>query len=71
MSADHDLLAKVGRVTGAIEPGGMGEVMLPVRGGTEAFSASSADPAEEIPAGTRVVVIDHEPPRTVVVTRYP
>ncbi len=49
----------------------MGEVMLPVRGGTEAFYAYSTDPAEEIPAGTRVVVIEHEPPRTVVVTRYP
>ena len=71
MSADHDLLAKVGRLTGAIEPGEMGEVMLPVRGGSEAFYAYSSDPTEEIPAGTRVVVIEHEPPRTVVVTRYP
>jgi hypothetical protein len=71
VSADHDLLAKVGRVTGAIEPGEMGEVMLPVRGGSEAFYAYSTDPTEEIPAGTRVVVIEHEPPRTVVVTRYP
>jgi hypothetical protein len=70
-SADHQLLAKVGRVTGAIEPGEMGEVTLPVRGGTESFYAYATDPTEGIPAGARVVVVDHEPPRTVVVTRYP
>jgi hypothetical protein len=71
VGVDHDVVAKVGRVTGAIEPGSIGEVTLPVRGGTEAFYAYCADPGEEIPAGTRVVVVDHEPPRTVVVTRYP
>jgi hypothetical protein len=71
MSADHQVVAKVGRVTGAIEPGSMGEVALPVRGGTETFFAYCMDPAEEIPAGTRVVVVDHEPPRTVIVSRYP
>jgi hypothetical protein len=71
VSVDHDVLAKVGRVTGAIEPGSIGEVSLPVRGGTETFYAYAADPADEIPTGTRVVVVDHEPPRTVVVSRYP
>jgi hypothetical protein len=71
VGADHQVLAKVGRVTGAIVPGSIGEVMLPVRGGTEAFFAYAADPSEEIPAGTRVVVVDHEPPRTVIVSRYP
>ena len=71
MGADHEVLAKVGRVTGSIEPGTIGEVMLPVRGGTEAFFAYASDPSEEIPAGTRVVVVDHEPPRTVIVSRFP
>jgi hypothetical protein len=71
MSTDHQVVAKVGRVTGAIEPGSMGEVTLPIRGGTESFYAYASDPSEEIPAGTRVVVIDHEPPRTVIVSRYP
>lgn len=60
----------MGRLSGAITPGGMGEVMLPVRGGSEAFYCYAADPTEAIPAGTRVVVIDHEPPRTVIVSRY-
>jgi hypothetical protein len=71
VATDHDVLAKVGRVTGTIEPGQMGEVSLPVRGGTESFFAYASDPAETIAAGTRVVVLDHEPPRTVVVTPYP
>jgi hypothetical protein len=68
---DHQLIGKVGRVTGAIDPGGMGEVMVPVRGGSESFYAYASDPAEEIPRGTRVVVLEHDPPRTVVVSRYP
>lgn len=49
----------------------MGEVMLPIRGGTEVYFAYAADATEEIPKGTRVVVLDHEPPRTVIVSRYP
>ena len=71
MSADHELIGKIGRLTGAIAPGEMGEVTVPVRGGTEAFYAYSSNPGEEIPAGTRVLVLEHEPPRTVVVSPYP
>ena len=67
--ADDELVGKVGRVTGTVAPGTVGEVMLPVRGGSEAFYAYPADGEEEIPAGTRVVVVDYEPPRTVTVTR--
>jgi hypothetical protein len=43
----------------------MGEVMLPVRGGTEAFHAYAADDLV-IPDGARVAVVEYEPPRTVV-----
>jgi hypothetical protein len=71
MGSDHEVIAKVGRVIGAIEPGRMGEVMIPIRGGSEAYYAYSSDPEEEIPKGTRVIVIDYEPPRTVTVSRYP
>jgi hypothetical protein len=60
----------IGRVTssGAIRPGRTGEVMVSIRGGVEAFLARDADngaiePYEEI------VVVDYEPPRTVLVTR--
>ena len=69
MDADHQVIGKVGRLTAAIEPGSMGEVTIPIRGGTETFFAYSGDPAESIPAGTRVIVIEHEPPRTVIVSR--
>ncbi len=64
------MIGKVGRVTGEIVAGRMGEVMIPVRGGTEAYYAFATEPTEEIPRGTRVIVVDHEPPRTVVVSRY-
>jgi membrane protein implicated in regulation of membrane protease activity len=71
MAADHQVIGKIGRLISAIEPGGMGEVMLPVRGGTEAFYAYAAEGSEEIPKGTRVIVLEHDPPRTVIVSRYP
>ena len=69
MSADHQLIGKVGRLTGAIEPGEMGEVMLPVRGGTEVYYCFASEAQETIPEGARVVVLEHEPPRTVIVSR--
>ena len=68
---DHEVVGKVGRVVGAIDAGAMGEVMIPVRGGSEAYYAYASDPAEAIPRGTRVIVLEHDPPRTVVVSRYP
>ena len=66
--ADHAMIGKVGRVTGAIVPGRLGEVMVPVRGGTEAFHAYPADDGQSIPVGRRVVIVEYLPPRTVVVT---
>ena len=70
MSANASPIGCVGRVTsaGAIRPGRLGEVMVAIRGGVEAFLAKDADggaidPYEEI------VVIEYEPPRTVLVTR--
>jgi hypothetical protein len=66
---DHQIIGKVGRLTGAVEPGEMGEVMLPVRGGSEAYYCFAADAQEAIPEGARVVVLEHEPPRTVIVSR--
>jgi hypothetical protein len=60
---------KIGRVTGRIGPGVVGEVMVPVRGGTEAFNAYAADRKDELAPGTRVVVVEYLPPRTVIVTQ--
>lgn len=42
--------------------------MIAIRGGSEAFNAYAADTQETIAPGTRVVVVEYFPPRTVVVT---
>jgi hypothetical protein len=63
------MIGKVGRVTGTIAPRRLGEVMVPVRGGSEAFHAYASDPQDTLDIGTRVVVVEYFPPRTVVVTR--
>ncbi|HEV7534568.1 MAG TPA: hypothetical protein VGP90_02970 [Acidimicrobiia bacterium] len=67
--ADHQMIGKMGRVTGTIAPSKLGEVMVQVRGGSEAFHAYAADDDETIPIGSRIVVVEYFPPRTVVVTR--
>ena len=66
--ADQRVVGKIARVTGTIGPGRTGEVMLEVRGGSEAFNAYPADPEESISRGSRVVVVEHHPPRTVIVS---
>jgi len=63
------MVGKMGRVTGTIGPGKLGEVMVPVRGGSEAFHAYAADGDETIDRGQRVVVVEYFPPRTVVVAK--
>lgn len=65
--ADQEMIGKVGRVTGTIGPDRIGEVMVPVRGGSEAFHAYATDTTTTIRTGTRVVVIEYFAPRTVVV----
>jgi hypothetical protein len=66
--ADQEVVGKVGRVTGTVSSTGLGEVMIPVRGGTEAFHAYAADRSQTIERGARVVVVEYYPPRTVVVS---
>ena len=66
--ADQQMIGKVGRVTGKIAPGQVGEVMIPIRGGSEAFHAYAADVGDTIATGTRIVVVEYFPPRTVVVS---
>ena len=57
-----------GRVTGRIGPGLVGEVMVQVRGGSEAFIAYAAEPGERIAVGAVVVVMEYHAPRTVYVS---
>lgn len=64
---DQQVIGKMGRVTVTIKPGEMGEIMISVRGGSEAYSAYASEPDETLKTGTRVVVVEHYPPRTVVV----
>jgi len=69
VSVDQNVVGKYGRVTGKVASGTVGEVMLAIRGGVEAFYAYPVDGGEEIEIGAQVVVLEYEPPRTVVVTR--
>jgi hypothetical protein len=62
---DQDLVGTIGHVTVPITPERAGEVMLPVRGGTEAFAAF-AD--EEIHKYSRIVVVECRSGRSVTVT---
>ena len=59
-----------GRVTqaGAIRPGRLGEVMVEVGGGVQAYLARDAD-GGAIDAGEEIVVVEQTAPRTVLVTR--
>ena len=67
--ADQTMIGKMGRVTGTISSGKLGEVMVPIRGGSEAFHAYAADTDDVLIPGTRIVVVEYHPPRTVVVTK--
>ncbi len=62
---DQDIIGKVGRVTLGITPDHAGEVVLAIRGGTEAFAALCDEPVAK---NTRVVVIECLTGRTVSVT---
>jgi hypothetical protein len=68
-AADPGVAGTVGRVTGLVAPDTVGEVVVPVRDGSETFAAYPADGEEILVPGTRVVVVDYEPPCTVTVTR--
>jgi len=67
-NVEQDLVGAIGRVTVSIPAGGPGEVLLPVRGGTEAFAALSDEP---VPRHSRVVVVECLSARSVFVTPVP
>jgi hypothetical protein len=62
------VVGRQGRVTGRIGPGLVGEVVLAVRGGSEAFYAYAAEPGQTIGVGELVLVVEYDAPRTVIVT---
>ncbi|MEV0275135.1 hypothetical protein AB0I22_01940 [Streptomyces sp. NPDC050610] len=61
------MIGERGRVTGTVGPGLVGEVMVRVRGGAEAFLAYAVEPGERLERGTVVLVVEYQPPRTVYV----
>jgi hypothetical protein len=63
-----EMLGRQGRVTGLVGPGLVGEVILAIRGGAEAFYAYPVQPDEQIAVGTRIMVVEYLPPRTVYVS---
>ena len=62
---EDGLIGKIGRITVSIPRNGPGEVLLPVRGGSEAFTALSDEP---IARHSRVVVVEALSARSVLVT---
>ncbi len=69
MSAEAgDIVGVIGRVTVPIPADGLGEVLLPVRGGTEAFAAQADTPIEK---HARVLVVECTSGRSVIVTPFP
>jgi hypothetical protein len=66
---DSDLVGLIGQLTVSVpEDGGPGEVLLPVRGGTETFAAYADEPIRRY---TVVVVVDERSARSVTVTPMP
>ncbi len=65
---DFSPIGVIGRVTVSIPTDGPGEVLLPVRGGSEAFAAWSREP---ISRHTQVIVVDHTSARSVIVAPLP
>ncbi|MEU1625617.1 hypothetical protein ABZ746_09875 [Streptomyces sp. NPDC020096] len=66
--ADQSPVGAIGRVTVSIPSDGPGEVLVAVRGGTEAFAAWSQKP---IAKHALVIVVDRTSARSVVVEPFP
>ena len=68
MAGDQSLIGSIGVLLVATRgKAGPGEVLLKIRGGTEAFLAWSIDP---IPQGATVLVIESRGARTVDVSEW-
>ncbi|MDH6117522.1 hypothetical protein ABH930_003117 [Kitasatospora sp. GAS204A] len=66
--AEESPVGAVGWVTVSIPPDGAGEVLLPVRGGSEAFAAWADAP---IARNTQVMVVERISARSVLVVPFP
>jgi hypothetical protein len=70
VTGSRTLIGREGRVSrmGAIRPGRLGEVLIPIDGGLQAYLARDADDGA-IEPDEAVVVVEQTAPRTVLVTR--
>ena len=69
-TSDSSLIGKTGRVTGRVGPNTTGEVVVSIRGGSEAYLAHPYDGKEVIEKGAQVVIIEVSPARTLFVSRF-
>ena len=70
--ADHsadETVGRVGRVSVPISPGVAGEVIIQIRGGSEAYTAYTQT-EETLVVNTRIVVVEQLSSRTLLVTSY-
>lgn len=65
---DEQLVGRIGRVTVPIPPHRPGEVLVAIRGGTEAYAAWCDEP---VARHTQVVVVAARSARSVDVTPFP
>jgi hypothetical protein len=68
MNDTSGLVGRVGHVTVSVPVDGPGEVVIAIRGGTEAFAAFADEP---IPKHSQVVVVEERSARSVTVTPLP
>lgn len=64
---DDNVTGLTGRVTVAIEPGHVGEVLVSVQGSSQAYSAITEGEEAALPLNARVVVIEQVSARTLLV----
>lgn len=57
----EDMVGLLGRVTGTVGPGLVGEAIVRIRGGAEHFLAHPAPGTGRIETGTVVTVVEHLP----------
>jgi hypothetical protein len=64
---EADLIGLTGRISVPVPAGGAGEIIISVRGGSEAFTAYTVGD-ESLPRNARAAVVDKMGARTVLVT---
>jgi hypothetical protein len=64
---ESDLIGMTGRISVPVPVGGVGEIIISVRGGSQAYTAYTAG-GESLPKNARAAVVEKMGARTVLVT---